>query len=102
MTSGVNVQPACSISDYDPEWWTFEHPGRCHKGCAHGLASHICLSHCPLVKQCQDMASDNPDMWAGMVVGGMIFDARRSKRHWWQPAGRISCESCKPELALVS
>ena len=101
MTSGVDPSlAACGSSGYDPEWWVAEHVGRCHKGCAHGIAAHICRSHCPVLAQCQEMAALNPDQWNGMVVGGLIWDSRPSKRAFQQPPLRLSCEACQP--ALVS
>lgn len=101
MTSGAS--PACSDPNNDPEWWVLEHPGRCHRFCPHGLAAHICLNHCPLLKQCQDMAAENPSMWTGMVVGGMMWNNRRSQRRWQAPPMRIRCEACpQVEYAYAS
>lgn len=99
MTSGAET--ACSKPGYDPEWWVFEHPGRCTRLCAHSLAAHICLNHCPVLQQCQEMAALNPDMWAGMVVGGMIWDGRKSKRMFVQPPYRSHCEACVPALVAA-
>lgn len=101
MTYGVNsILAACSGHGYDPEWWVTEHVGRCHKSCPHGLAAHICLNHCPVLKECQEMAAMNPDQWAGMVIGGLIWDSRPSQRGFHAPPLRLSCEACQP--ALVS
>lgn len=70
----LDYQPdvACAAPDYDPEWWVAYHPGRCHTDCQHRLAIHICLNHCPLLRECRDMASWSSERWQGMVVGGMM------------------------------
>lgn len=95
-------RPLCSSPGYDPEWWTLLHPGRCDRFCPHGLAAHICLNHCPLLARCQDMAALNLEVFSGMVVGGLIWDSRPSKKEFRQPPLRLQCEACQPELALVS
>ncbi len=98
MTDGHS--PACSHPMYDPEWWVMEHPGRCNRFCPHTLAAHICRSHCPLQKECLEMAARRPEMWAGIVIGGMIWNARPSKRRFEQPPARLKCEACtEPVLA---
>lgn len=99
MTSGA--EPACSNISYNPEWWVMEHPGRCSVYCPHSVASHICLNHCPLLQQCQEMAALNPDMWAGMVVGGRIWDHRKSRREFVLPPHRERCESCSGTLVTA-
>ena len=101
MAYGTNPEPACSLPGHDPEWWVSEHPGKCSGGCAHGLAAHICLNHCPVVAQCQEVAAMNPDMWSGMVMGGRIWDPRPRKREFVLPLIRSRCGSCVSELALV-
>jgi hypothetical protein len=47
------------------------------------------------------MSALNPDMWTGMVVGGMIWDGRKSKRMFTQPPHRERCEACAPALVAA-
>jgi hypothetical protein len=68
--------PACAAGDYDPEWWVHDHLGPCSKDCPHTLAVHICLWHCPVVQRCQELAVDTHHLWAGMVMGGMLWNSR--------------------------
>jgi len=106
-SSTVNYEPetACSSGDYDPEWWSHEHVGRCSTGCPHVLAAHICLNHCPSMQRCQEIAAMNPSIWAGMVIGGMMYSGNRRHRTIlarFQPyTVPVTCSSCEqvPDLA---
>jgi hypothetical protein len=84
----------------DPEWWTSDHVGRCESYCAHGLAVHICVSHCPVLAQCQEMAATNSKEWGGIVIGGLMWNPGKGQRVLRQPPRRTRCEACEP--ALVS
>lgn len=105
MTPGS--RPACADPDYDPDWWTLDHPGRCNKYCPHSLAAHICVNHCPLFQRCQEVAYMQPEVWTGMVIAGQIWNNRANKKRFETPPLRIKCEACpepvrKREYAPVS
>lgn len=99
---------ACTEPDVDPDWWTGnDHPGVCAKGCVHGLAAHICLTHCAFREQCQDMLMMNETEFVGMVTGGLmrIQNTRRNGRGYSVQVPktlRLSCELCKRRAPFVS
>ena len=90
----------CADANRDPEWWVHQHPGHCPKGCPHGLAAHICLSHCALVAICQDrMSTSDKNEYVGMVLGGLI----KMRDHHGKVQLRVPktlrkhCESCQDD-----
>ena len=91
-------RPRCAEAGMDPEWWVGYHPGQCSKGCPHGLAAHICLSHCLLLDQCQDrMMNTGTGEYVGMVLGGMM-KVRDLHGHQMLRVPKVlyaSCETCK-------
>jgi len=99
-----NQQPLCQ--DHDPEWWSLDHD-TCAKGCEHRLAAHIC-THCPFMATCQDEVMANPQLWGGMIMGGLVAVRRsnRSIRNFdsykikvMPESGR--CEICTPSRQLA-
>ncbi len=89
-------QAACV--EWDPELWTHVHDHAGHASCQHGLARHICRTHCPVQAQCLAKALEFPQQWGGMVMGGEYWGGRSKMRttpDGRQPEFRRTCRECR-------
>jgi len=88
----------------NPEAWVGEHEQNTskvtggHALCRHRYAKHVCLEHCPVQKECQVLATEHSDWFAGTVIGGTWNDGSSDPLARWandvlvQPVS--SCDLC--------
>jgi len=87
----------------DPDLWTKDHhpTNEPHTICGHAVAVHLCQRHCPIRQQCLERAQQQPAIWAGMVMGGVLWTAEGKPAvsspepgpaPWW-------CPTCQPVVS---